>query len=635
MNDSNNNESLVFESQEEIESDLSLQPENTIAANVEIEGTATCVEIETKSGRKQYTWSEHSRWESLDEIGDFLESEGFVVFDDKELQCGQKFYFRCGRIPKNRKRCEWCNRRYIIYLPSDTNEIILQTNNMEHNHSELLKDKKKPISSEMLEFINDLYEKETKKHSSVLRHIVAAREKQGLFADESNPTIRQLTHSLDKFKRKETGKMIHLGDLANWCESKSSYPENRDDAFVLSHEIVDSKVKQGFRFCMTTPLLLEELSKVDLICIDATYKLNWMGFPLIILGTVDRQKRFHPMIYACSSHEATEDYEFVFSSVKNGVASYYPKDLWAPKKLIADGADQIRNAFYNVFGNDANIDIMCFAHVIRNIRKRPFSSKSSKALIIDDIRKMQLAPNRNIFDMMANLFIDKWTSTEPNFASYFKKEWLGVHSNWFEGASEYTPSTNNALESHNATIKRRVTFRRRLPLEEFLITMLSMTAEVSQQFSSGMRTVAKEPNIARELMMKAAEMVNSEFQAFKARTKQSGRIFYVIPAQKCLKENANHKYYKSLLRKKWTTFDEFIEYGHQMFWLVRFSNEHWKTQSTCSCPFFLKQFICKHVVAIAMELKIIECPQSANPLLIAPKRKPGRSKNATMSLMRD
>lgn len=177
-----------------------------------------------------------------------------------------------------------------------------------------------------------------------------------------------------------------------------------------------------------------------------------------------------------------------------------------PKKLIADGADAIRNGFYKEYEDTAELDIMCFAHVLRNVRKRPFASKTNKPLIIDDIKKMQLAPNRNIFDMMSKLFLDKWVCIEPNFVAYFKMQWLGVHSNWFEGAADYTPSTNNAVESHNATIKRKVTFRRRLPLKEFLIAMKTMTSDVSKQFSEGKRSIEVEPNISRDTMMKAAEM---------------------------------------------------------------------------------------------------------------------------------
>lgn len=298
--DSNNNESLIFESQGESDNEICtvVKPKDTNAAQQGTETDAANIEKEQEPKRNKFKWSDHSRYSSLDDVGDFLESEGFVVFDDKDLQCGQKFYFRCNRIPKDRKRSEWCCRRHTIFLPANTSEIILETNNMEHNHNELLIGKKRPISPEMLEFINDLYDKETRKTSSVLHHINAARDKQNLFANEPNPTNRQLAYCLEKYKKKETGKMIHLGDLANWCEGKAAYPENCDDAFVLSHEIVTSNDKQGFRFCMTTPNLLEKLSKMETICIDATYKLNWMGFPLIILGTVDRLKRFHPMIYA-------------------------------------------------------------------------------------------------------------------------------------------------------------------------------------------------------------------------------------------------------------------------------------------------------------------------------------------------
>lgn len=31
------------------------------------------------------------------------------------------------------------------------------------------------------------------------------------------------------------------------------------------------------------------------------------------MGTVDRAKKFHPMIYACSSHERAEYYTFEYS----------------------------------------------------------------------------------------------------------------------------------------------------------------------------------------------------------------------------------------------------------------------------------------------------------------------------------
>ena len=56
------------------------------------------------------------------------------------------------------------------------------------------------------------------------------------------------------------------------------------------------------------------------------------------------------------------------------------------------------------------------------------------------------------------------------FVIYFKKEWLDSHVGWYEGYSELTPSTNNALEATNRYIKDNGTFRARLDISLFLST---------------------------------------------------------------------------------------------------------------------------------------------------------------------
>lgn len=180
-NDDNNNESLVFESQEEDEE------EQTVKQSVP---AATRNEPKPKPKREKFVWRDHSKWECLDELTDFLDTEEFVVYDDRDLKIGQKFYFRCSRIPEDRKRSEWCSCRFNIFLPSHSNDIILETNGEAHDHNELLKGKKRTLSIEMQTFIYDLYKKETKKHSTVLLHIDAARKEHNLFNNEPNPTNR-------------------------------------------------------------------------------------------------------------------------------------------------------------------------------------------------------------------------------------------------------------------------------------------------------------------------------------------------------------------------------------------------------------------------------------------------------------
>lgn len=406
--------SLIFEG-----SDV----EETITATTVVTETNTPNALKTNIAtdskrRKKHTWVE-TEWESLDQVEEFLDSEGFVLFDDKQLVMGQKFYFRCSRIPKDRKRDEWCAPQYIVFLPSDSNKIILQFNGCEHNHNELLATYKlRPISIHMKEFITDLFDSGVTKLDAIKKMLGKARQKEKLFTDEPDPTSRQISYLLAKYRKAGSDPIINMGDLMKWCEERMAFPSSPDDAFVIGCECSTEK-NQSFRFCMSTPHLLNLLSSALVVSIDATYKLNWMEYPLIILGVVDNMKRFHPMVYGCSSHERTEDYTFVFDAVKQAIALNLNKEF-KPKILVSDAADAIRNGFYAVHQDSAEAD------VIRNMRKRPFTSKKNKALIIDDIRKMQLASSKTTFELMTNLFVKKWQSIESNFVNYFQKEWLGM-----------------------------------------------------------------------------------------------------------------------------------------------------------------------------------------------------------------
>lgn len=144
-----------------------------------------------------------------------------------------------------------------------------------------------------------------------------------------------------------------------------------------------------------------------------------------------------------------------------------------------------------------------------------------------------------------------------------------------------------------------------------------------------------EPHISRDILIRAAEMDCNGFTAFKAKTKTSGRLVYVIPRSDCPEEKSNYEFYQMLSKKEWQSFDQYIKYGFQLFWLVQFDSVDWNIKSRCTCPVFFKENVCKHLIAIALKQRVIECPQIANPLLIAPRKQQGRPKNATKSLQRD
>lgn len=612
---------------DDIQIELSSAQKNEDGTNEELVLSA---EENVQKKRNKFQWSIDSEWDDIDKALDYLEDQGFVNYDYSDLKCGLKFYYRCKLVPKRRKL--WCSKRHTLYLPSNNSKILILRTEFDHDHEKLLENSIRPPSDEIEAFIKDLFECGTTKVSDIIRNLDYAREKKGLFKSENNPGKRQIEYMLKKFRKTQAPTMVKLGDMTKWCNQNNEKPSDDNEAFVIASEFSTFDENLGFRFAFSTLLLLNILSKCKTICIDATYKLNWLGFPLIVLGTVDRAKHFHPLIYACASHERTLDYEFIFSCVKNAIKTHINKDF-EPETLIADGADAIHNAFCNIF-ESALLIVMCYAHVIRNCRKRPFTCKNNKHLILEDIRSMQLAPNRPTFDMMTKLFCKKWEHVESDFVAYFKKEWLGAHCNWFEGAADYTPSTNNGLESHNATIKKKITLRRRLPMSEFLVSMKAMTADISQSFSQNNRVMATEPDVAKQTFENAIIMVTNNFKAFKAKQKGNSNIsIFSVPSSKCADENATEAYYKTLVKTTWDSFDEFIVHGFQQFYIVHFSSTGWKTESTCTCAAFFKQHICKHIVAIGIRLNIIEPPSTANPVrLAATKRKPGRPKGTAKAL---
>ena len=60
---------------------------------------------------------------------------------------------------------------------------------------------------------------------------------------------------------------------------------------------------------------------------DGTYKLNFHGFPVILVGTTDKHRHFHPLCICVSTHEKSADYAFVFQCIKEGVQKQISSDF--------------------------------------------------------------------------------------------------------------------------------------------------------------------------------------------------------------------------------------------------------------------------------------------------------------------
>ena len=164
------------------------------------------------------------------------------------------------------------------------------------------------------------------------------------------PSKRQLDNYLQTIKKKIHGKTeVRYYDLDFWCSKKSAIPCDVHEVFVIGDAIkVDENVAQNsiFKIFMSTRYL-----KARHLAADSTYKLNYQGFPVFLLGVNDMCRHFHATSLSIKSGETDEDYAFIFSSLKiitdklffNSISTYFPSIL------VADSAEAITNGFITVF----------------------------------------------------------------------------------------------------------------------------------------------------------------------------------------------------------------------------------------------------------------------------------------------
>lgn len=96
-----------------------------------------------------------------------------------------------------------------------------------------------------------------------------------------------------------------MKQLCEFLESKATIPNDPDQAFVLQYETCnmyeqddnnehdDDNDENWFRFFISTKRLLENAIKSDFLQADRTYKIFYYGYPLLVVGTSDKSKKFH------------------------------------------------------------------------------------------------------------------------------------------------------------------------------------------------------------------------------------------------------------------------------------------------------------------------------------------------------
>jgi hypothetical protein len=566
--------------------------------------------------------------------GDYVKTSEFKELHwrqqrSHETEEGVKVYYGCG--------IAGCGAAlYILYHSDSTDSSIYVVDGVDHDHSHQQQSRGPDTAvRKEIEKLFDLGITKPKAVATALERI-----------NIRPPSIRQLEYVLSTLRRSKFGSpSVSFGELTAWLQANSVVPENHDEGFVAGYE---SSFQPGegagnyFRFTLTTVRLLKLASKGEALHADATYKLNWNGFPVLIVGTSDKARKFHPFALAVTTNEATEDFRFVFSSVKSAFFKLWPDDPQpAPTVLIADAASAITCGFREAFGN-AFIRVTCWAHAKRAMDKKLeayIKDKDVRNELQRDIDTLQLASSNEEFDLVWNLFRTKWMESAvlgvKDYVTYMRLNWIDNNKGWFEGCAPCFPSTNNGLESTNAVIKRQHTLRERLPLMRFLEVAKSAIVHgwSSARVSTGL-PFAREAPWTTSCWTAGYHWAVSTAHV----TSAGGGRYYVASSSTMASEPTLADFKEKVvqykeMRNKWLNLEQYQAVQSSLWFLENITSASFKSKGTCTCRNFVKEYRCKHVIGVALRLKLCEAPLEAQSVPIGQKRKRGRPSKAKKALI--
>ena len=199
----------------------------------------------------------------------------------------------------------------------------------------------------------------------------------------------QLSNLIQRLNINKT--KMSLADANEWCNERTTIPEDPDQVFAAEFHYNSKPSKKEdtyFHIFATTKRLLSFAKFNDLLASDATYKLTYQDYPIIVCGTIDKGKHFHPFGLLLTKTEQERDFAYFFKTVKSMIQAVYDYD-YEPNRLLADAADAITNGFKLVYKNLIT-RLVCWAHVKSNIEKRIKSCDSKyRDEILDDVSSIQ------------------------------------------------------------------------------------------------------------------------------------------------------------------------------------------------------------------------------------------------------
>lgn len=536
-----------------------------------------------KRKRESIHWKPIITYTNEEESKQFIKSEYYSVSNTDISSKGVKNRYHCSK----HVNCPVCLLEHI----QDENNVTLFLNGEDHCIEE------KISCGNRIERVVDRYIKDISNLTPTEINLI--------IPDECQFTHLQLTQLKQRKKRRlNIEPLVTYIDVRNWLQKYSSSPCDLDEPYCI-----DSKINNEILYAaFSTKRLIHLLKENRTLQVDATYKISRLGYPVLVAGISDISRRFHPIIISISKSEKTEDYIYLFDTIKM-ISSKVNDQEFKLDSFMGDAASCITAAFQQSFPGRARC--VCWYHAKKrmNLLVKKFCEKQFWKEILIDLAVLQISNSELEFNYHSELFINKWKDVSfvcDQFCRKFKKKWLTTLPNWYEGCNSLRPSKNNGLEAFNKYFKRNVTQHIKKNLKEVFDGTMKYLGTLSTKRRSG-----GECEFAYTIKKTLSQWTSAY---------QLSRSIILAIIENLTKFNIN------LIDYSITTdfimpnsFDELKNKNYHYVTIRRYGNI-----ILCDCKEFQKIYTCKHSLGVEIKLKIINAPLEAEIFPLEGKRKPGR-----------
>ena len=344
-----------------------------------------------KGGRRgpDIIWQEVVRFEDRDKWNsseEFKELKGFNMKKPWETQYAANETWCCKYSQK--AHYQKCPRMVKLEFLNASQEVVLLDNGLEHRHevdeAHTTLHKKYLWTPRQEEVMMPLVRNKATP-TVIMRELQRqdATNVRGIYPNQINTKKKYMWQTMVM----ENMVLLDTADLMNFINEHSAEPEDPNEAYIVDHTLDVSDVigrKPRFTVTFATKNLLQRIND-SFIQDDATYKMNWAGYPILTHGVSTETGRFFLTHVTLSSHEDTayaNNYSFVKRILENKI----------PRFRMGDGAWDITNTGTDVFGGVGS-RLMCWSHTYRNVRpKLATVRRENKELgesILSDVESIQ------------------------------------------------------------------------------------------------------------------------------------------------------------------------------------------------------------------------------------------------------